>query len=151
MLGLEPASFLLFRLSILLLFAEQPDKKTVAVAAVAFKNLLLFILYSLKKVQAQPSPDNIAGENISRDFQFDFIFSFPAHHKSNNTKIPPQSQDNFSRLSMLRWKNHQRGADIRQEIGFFAQFLQTITIALHSFNPIFTSSTNHPGLAGIFI
>ena len=52
MLGLEPASFLLFRLSILLLFAEQPDNKAVAVAAVAFKNILLFILYSRKKVQA---------------------------------------------------------------------------------------------------
>ena len=89
MLGLEPASFLLFGLSILLLFAEQPDKKAVAVAAVAFKNLLLFILHSLKKIQAQPSPDNIAEENFSRNLPFDFIFGFPEHHKSNNTQIPP--------------------------------------------------------------
>jgi hypothetical protein len=151
MLGLEPASFLLFRLSILLLFAEQPDKKAVAVAAVAFKKLLLFIITFPEKVQAQPSPDNIAGENFSRNFPFDFIFCFPTHHNYNNTKIPPQSQDNFGRLSILCRKNRQRGVDIRQEIGFFAQFLQTITIAFYSFKPIFTSSTHHPGFAGIFI
>ncbi len=32
---------------------------------------------------------------------------------------------------------------------FFAPFWQTITIALHSFSPIFSSSTHHPGLAGM--
>ena len=49
MLGLEPASFLLIRFFVALSFTEQPTNKAVAVAAVDFKNCLLFILPSRKK------------------------------------------------------------------------------------------------------
>lgn len=61
MLGLEPASFLPIRFFVALSFTEQPANKAVAVAAVAFKNRLLFILLSRKKVQVRQPPDTIAG------------------------------------------------------------------------------------------
>jgi len=60
-LGLEPAGFLPIRFFVALSFTEQPANKAVAVAAVAFKNCLLFILPSLKKVQVRQPPDTIAG------------------------------------------------------------------------------------------
>jgi hypothetical protein len=44
-----------------LLFTEHPANKDVAVAAVAFKNCLLFILPSRKKVQVRQAPGTIAG------------------------------------------------------------------------------------------
>ena len=52
MLGLEPASFLPVWFFVALSFTEQPANKAVVVAAVTFKNCLLFILPSQKKVQA---------------------------------------------------------------------------------------------------
>jgi len=61
MLGLEPESFLPIRFFVALSFAGQPANKVVAVAAVAFKNCLLFILPSWKKVQVRQPPDTIAG------------------------------------------------------------------------------------------
>ena len=61
MLGLEPASFLPVRFFVALSFTEQPANNAVAVAAVAFKNCLLVILPSRKKVQVLRAPDTIAG------------------------------------------------------------------------------------------
>ncbi len=46
MLGLEPASFLPIGFLVALSFTEQPANKAVPVAAMAFKNCLLFILPS---------------------------------------------------------------------------------------------------------
>ena len=59
MLGLEPASFLPIRFFVALSFDGQPANKAVAVAAVTFRNCLLFILPSQKKVQVQQPPDTI--------------------------------------------------------------------------------------------
>jgi hypothetical protein len=59
MLGLEPASFLPFRFFVGLSFTEQPVNKTVVVAAVVFKNSLLFILPYRKKVQIHQASDSI--------------------------------------------------------------------------------------------
>jgi hypothetical protein len=58
-LALEPAGFLPIRFFAALSFAGQPANKAVAVAAVTFRNCLLFILPSLKKVQFQQPPDAI--------------------------------------------------------------------------------------------
>jgi hypothetical protein len=65
MLGLEAASFLPTRFFVALSFTEQPANKVVAVVAVAFKNCLLFILPSRKKVQVRHAPDTIAGVIIA--------------------------------------------------------------------------------------
>ena len=61
MLGLDPASFMPTRLLVALSFIEQPENMAVAVAVVAFRNCLLFILPLWKKVQARQPPDTIAG------------------------------------------------------------------------------------------
>jgi hypothetical protein len=61
MLGLEPASLLLLRFFVAMSFTEQPANKAVAETAVAFKNFLLFILPSRKKLQVIQPPDTIAG------------------------------------------------------------------------------------------
>ena len=60
-LGLEPASFFPVRFFVALSFTAQPANKAVTVAAVDFKNCLLFILPSRKKVQVRQPPDIIAG------------------------------------------------------------------------------------------
>ena len=61
MFGLEQAIFLPVRFFVALSFIAQPANKAVAVAAVVFKNCLLFILSSRKKVQVQFPPVSIAG------------------------------------------------------------------------------------------
>ena len=58
MLGLEPVNLLPF---CVLSLTEQPVNQAVAVAVVVFKNCLLFILSSRKKVHVRQPPDTISG------------------------------------------------------------------------------------------